>query len=95
MMRLRTIGQVIRVLSGCSICMCFILVCQVWNLWLLLYIPFCQCSMENIDELLASFNKFTSVQRQSQCKLATKFEQLQKNVTARQEETTQLVVKKL
>jgi len=58
--------------------------------------------MEKIDELLRSFNEFKDHQVQSQqeltqCQrdLSARFDQLQKEVVAGQEETAQFLAKKL
>jgi len=57
---------------------------------------------EKIDELLSSFNEFKATQiaaqqaqQKNQQDLAAKFDQLQKEVVAGQEETAQMMAKKL
>jgi len=57
---------------------------------------------ERIEELLSSFNEFKAVQiatqqaqEKNQQDLAAKFDQLQKEVVAGQEETAQMMAKKL
>ena len=50
---------------------------------------------KKLDELLSCFDALKKSQEQNQRDMATKFDQLQKDVAAGQEETAQLVAKKL